>query len=241
MNVSDLIKKIESTNRLSSLDIFESKERIYSFINPYSYHLFRKNSNKYLAMDGLFVDGIFMCMIINFLFHLKIKRKSFDETSMAKDLLEYSNNAGKSIYFIGAKENEIENAIKVYKKTYRNIKFVGYRNGYFVNKEEYFESVYDIINLNPDYIIVGMGAIKQENFLLELKNKGYRGIGFTCGGFIHQSSNGAKYYPSWINKYNLRAFYRLYKEKHTRKRLYNVIIEFPLLFFKDFIKTKYNV
>mgnify|MGYP000060826451 CR=1 FL=1 len=48
---------------------------------------------------------------------------------------------------------------------------------------------------------------------------GYQGIGFTCGGFVHQTAmNRMHYYPNWVDKMNLRFVYRMYKEKHTRTR-----------------------
>lgn len=33
-----------------------------------------------------------------------------------------------------------------------------------------------------------MGILAQENFLLKVKQAGFEGIGFTCGGFIHQTA-----------------------------------------------------
>ena len=33
-----------------------------------------------------------------------------------------------------------------------------------------------------------MGTVVQEDFLFKAKQAGYNGIGFTCGGFIHQTS-----------------------------------------------------
>ena len=44
--------------------------------------------------------------------------------------------------------------------------------------------------------------------------------------------------PKWVNKYNLRAFYRLFHEKGLWCRLYNVLIEFPILFTWDTLRTK---
>ena len=79
----------------------------------------------------------------------------------------------------------------------------------------------------------------QEQFALDLKSRGYNGIVFTCGGFLHQSANDINYYPEWINKYNLRAFYRIVKEKGLWARLYNVLIQFPILFTWDSIRTKF--
>lgn len=83
-----------------------------------------------------------------------------------------------------------------------------------------------------------MGSPLQEQFALDLKKSGYNGVVFTCGGFLHQTARGIKYYPEWVNKYNLRAFYRLFHEKGLWGRLYNVLIEFPILFTFD---TVFNI
>ena len=73
---------------------------------------------------------------------------------------------------------------------------------------------------------------------MDLKKAGYKGIVFTCGGFLHQTSDNINYYPEWVNKYNLRAFYRLFHERGLVKRLFNVLLEFPILFIIDTIQTK---
>ncbi|MDE6028555.1 MAG: WecB/TagA/CpsF family glycosyltransferase, partial [Muribaculaceae bacterium] len=127
---------------------------------------------------------------------------------------------------------------KQIRSAYPEMKIAGFRNGYFSSKEERQEEIRHIIELNPDFTIVGMGITLQENFALDLRKAGYKGIVFTCGGFLHQTVENINYYPAWINKYNLRAFYRLYKEKGLFKRLYYVLLEFPFLFTYDSLKTK---
>ena len=71
----------------------------------------------------------------------------------------------------------------------------------------------------------------QEKFLLKVKKMGYQGIGFTCGGFVHQTAmNRMHYYPDWVDKMNLRFVYRMYKEKHTRTRYLQAAFLFPVRF-----------
>ena len=123
--------------------------------------------------------------------------------------------------------------------TYHNIKIVGFRNGYFTSEVERNQEIDHILNINPGFVIIGMGSPIQEKFIIDLKNAGYEGIAFTCGGFLHQTSSSIKYYPDWINRFNLRAFYRLFHERGMFKRLYNVLIEFPILFTYDSIKAKW--
>ena len=90
---------------------------------------------------------------------------------------------------------------------------------------------FPIVELNPDFLIVGMGALMQEKFLLKVKKMGYQGIGFTCGGFVHQTAmNRMHYYPNWVDKMNLRFVYRMYKEKHTRTRYLQAAFLFPVRF-----------
>ncbi|MDE6444898.1 MAG: WecB/TagA/CpsF family glycosyltransferase [Muribaculaceae bacterium] len=193
-------------------------------------------------MDGLYVDGILMCKLINLIWRKKIPRLSFDMSGMAVDLFSYlnSNSDTKTIYFIGAKQDSLEKSIQHIKESYPNINIKGFRNGYFSSEKERIDAIDNIISLNPDYIIVGMGSPLQEKFCIELKNRGFQGIAFTCGGFLHQTAKRINYYPAWINKYNLRAFYRLANEKGLWGRLWKVFIQFPYLFIADSIRTKFS-
>lgn len=237
MDLSRLIHIISNSEN-NYPQSFSRKGNIYTCINPFSYHIVRKHINLYLQMDGIYVDGIFMCLLIKAIWHNKISRLSFDMTGIAECLFNRLNSNAESIYFIGAQQSQIEATIKNIHSEYPNINISGYRNGYFNTHEERWDVINKIKVLNPDFVVVGMGAPIQEQFALDLKNNGYKGIVFTCGGFLHQTSNHIKYYPDWVNRYNLRAFYRLFKEKGLLKRLYNVLIQFPILFIWDTLKTK---
>lgn len=211
-------------------------------MNPFSYHIVRRHQNIYNKIDGLYVDGMLMCKLINLLWKRHIPRLSFDMSGMAVDLFHRLNGAQESVYFVGAKQEMLEATIRQIRTAYPNINIAGYRNGYFLLPEHREEEIKHIVKLNPDFVIIGMGSPIQERFAIDLKSSGYNGVAFTCGGFLHQTANGINYYPEWVNKYNIRAFYRLYKEKGLFKRLYNVLIEFPILFTLDslvtFLKTK---
>ena len=217
---------------------FSSKGAIYTCVNPFSYHIVRKEREMYNKMDGLYVDGMLMCKLIGLMWNRKIPRLSFDMSGMAVDLFDRLNRNDETIYFVGSKQEVLEATIGQITKTYPNIKIAGYRNGYFLLPEDRDKEIRNIVALNPDFVIVGMGSPIQERFCIDLKEAGYKGIAFTCGGFLHQTAAGINYYPEWVNKYNLRAFYRLFHEKGLWGRLYNVLLEFPILFVWDTIATK---
>lgn len=217
---------------------FSRKGAIYTCVNPFSYHMVRKQQDVFDKMDGLYVDGMLMCKLVNLMWRRNIPRLSFDMSGMAVDLFHRLNNNDETVYFIGAKQKDLEATIKQIHMTYPDINIAGFRNGYFLLPEDRMKEIKNIVSTNPDFVIVGMGSPIQEQFCIDLKKAGYKGIAFTCGGFLHQTAEGINYYPKWINKYNLRAFYRLFHEKGLWGRLYNVLIEFPILFTYDTIKTK---
>lgn len=217
---------------------FTRKRAVYTCVNPFSYHLVRKAYGLFNQMDGLYVDGILMCKLIGWMWGKRIPRLSFDMSGMAVELFNRLNNNTETIYFLGSKQDELEATVRQIQSGYPKIHIAGYRNGYFKTDEERIKVIHKIIELNPDFTIIGMGSPLQEQFCIDLKNAGYQGIAFTCGGFLHQTANRLNYYPTWVNKYNLRAFYRLFHEKGLWGRLYNVLIQFPTLFFWDSLQSK---
>lgn len=241
MNNREFVQKIVDSASTYPVRTFETVDgSVYTCVNPFSYHLVRRHKELYGLMDGLFVDGMTMCWLIRLLWGKRIPRLSFDMSGIAVDLFSYLNTSDvdRSIYFIGTRQDTLEATIKQFKTGYPEMNIAGYRNGYFINSDDRQKAISEIIETDSDFTVVGMGSPLQEQFALELKNAGYKGIVFTCGGFLHQSANSINYYPEWINKYNLRAFYRLFHEKGLWSRLYNVLIEFPILFTWDTMLTK---
>lgn len=228
---STLVKKIISTETNHLNELFTTKGKIYTFLNPVSYLTALNNKNIFDEFDGIFADGSLLVLAIKSLYGKTITRRSFDMTSLAPELLRFVEKYQKSLYIVASKQEQIENAIIILKKKYPTLIFSGFRNGYFSSEKEMNVEIQHIIKQKPDFIIVGMGTLKQEKFLLKVKSAGFQGIGFTCGGFIHQTStNQINYYPEWINKLNLRFIYRMYKEKHTRKRYIQAAFLFPIKF-----------
>jgi len=232
--MSKLISQILNTN-LSSLDeIFAQKNKIYTFLNPVSYILASDHENDYEDFDAIFADGSILVAFIRLFYGTKVIRRSFDMTSVAPALFDYAQKNNKTVYVIASKQEEVEKAIYVIKDRYPALNFIAYRNGYFKSDIEEQEEMSKILQLQPDFLIVGMGVLKQETFLTQVRKMGFSGTGFTCGGFIHQTSKDEiDYYPKWIDKYNLRFIYRIFKEKHTRKRYLKAAFVFPFIFLKD--------
>ena len=229
-----LVNKILSTEKYSVNQIFESKGKVYTFLNPVSYLTALDNKELFGQMDGIFADGGLLVKAIKMLYAKVVTRRSFDMTSMAPELFAYALEHDKTIYIVASKQEQVEKAVEIFQERYPEVKFAGYRNGYFSSEEEMDKEAKHITELKPDFLIVGMGSLMQEKFLLKVKNAGYQGIGFTCGGFIHQTSkNEIDYYPAWVDKTNLRFVYRMWKEPHTRKRYVMAGLLFPARFIAE--------
>lgn len=231
---SVLVNKIVKTDSWSNELLMETRGKVYTFLNPVSYLDALKNKEMFARFDGIFADGSLLVSAIRLLYGQKVKRRSFDMTSLAPELLSYAKKHGKSVYIVASRQEQVKKAVGIFKERYPKLSVAGYRNGYFVSEKEQEEEARHIVDVNPDFLIVGMGALMQERFLLKVKDAGYRGIGFTCGGFIHQTANNEiDYYPVWVDRMNLRFLYRMFKEKHTRKRYAQAALLFPARFIAE--------
>lgn len=229
--VSTLVKNIISTEQQTINQFLSTQGKIYTFLNPVSYLTALNNKKVFEQFDGIFADGSILVAAIRILYGKSITRRSFDMTSLAPELLSYAEQNRKTIYIVASKQEQVEKAVDIFKERYPNLQISGYRNGYFTSDFEMDKEAKHITEINPDFLIVGMGVLMQERFLIKVKLNGFQGIGFTCGGFIHQTSkNEIEYYPAWADKLNLRFVYRMYKEKHTRKRYIQAAFLFPIRF-----------
>ena len=229
-----IIDKIKRTNADDSY----KRNGLHTFINPFSY-LKSRNKGILENFDFIYIDGFLLVSFLGLL-GIKVSRKSFDMTSLAKKVFIDSTDNNKSVYFIGSTKVAIGKFIGIIKRNFPKMNIIGNKNGYFKDDEERKMTIQSIVALNPDVIIVGMGTPFQEVFLMDLSNAGWMGCGYTCGGFIHQTTSGIDYYPIFIDKYNLRWLYRIYDEPKLIKRY---MIYYPIslfLFIFDYLNMKRN-
>lgn len=193
-----------------------------TFLNPYTAYMAKKESNLYNRFDVIGSDG-FLVVLINYLFSCKkTLRVSFDMTSLADVLFTYLETHKQSVYFIGSTEENISRSMIIIQNSFSFLNIVGYHHGFINGQESLIAN--EIIDINPDVVVVGMGALVQDRFAVLLRDLGCRSSIYTCGGFLHQTINRINYYPKWINRLHLRTLYRLIKEPYVWKR---VILYYP--------------
>ncbi len=229
--MSPLIEKIIQTDKQSMEEVLKRGCGIYTFLNPVSYLNALDNKALFADFNGIYADGGLLVKAIKAVYGESVKRRSFDMTSLAPIVFSYAAKTGKKVAIVATKQEMVEKAVENLQKAYPNLNISYYRNGYFKSDAEKDEEAKKITSLSPDILIVGMGIVLQEDFLLRVRKAGFKGLGFTCGGFIHQTAQDkADYYPDWVDTYGLRFFYRMYKEPHTRKRYAKAAFVFPVRF-----------
>lgn len=199
----------------------------YMILMEEKYHTIYENFD-YICSDG--ASPIKLNQIFG---KAKSTRISFDMSSLAGKVLTVLSQNGKGLYVLGTKQEHLEKFITVINDEFKGINIVGYHNGYIKGCEH--EVVVDIMKSGAEVVIIGMGAPLQDIMAVSLKNAGFIGSVYTCGGFIHQASGKLNFWPDWANKYNLRWFYRYFCEKGTIKRLpYSILSLFKYSLFLAF-------
>jgi len=240
LEILDKVKNATNIYTMLEQDIQKTEvgnAKAISFVNPFSYLELRKQDKLLSELDYLYTDAISSAKIFSALFGKTIPRISFDLGSFARHFLEQANKFELPIYFVGAKEHELNQAVNILKKEFPDLNVVGFKNGYFSDDEA---AMGEIIASGAQYVICGMGTPRQDEFACKLKNyhQGQIKQIYTCGGFLLQSSEKLNYYPKFINKYNLRWLYRALSNSHVAKRL---LFSYPKFFFivmYDFFSKK---
>ncbi|WP_223549449.1 WecB/TagA/CpsF family glycosyltransferase [Pseudomonas sp. A-B-19] len=224
--MNNILTKINSHHSGSDIGL-------YTFLNHYSYLLARKNPDLISSFDEIHCDGIVLCLFLR-LIGIHKKRKSFDMTSLAPKIFNLAVLESKSIYFIGGEPKIAQAAVDRIIKAYPQLRVAGIRHGFFISSLEREQNLKEISLKNPDFVIASMGTPYQEQFLIDLKKAGWRGCGYTSGGFFHQTAKaGLRYYPAWVDRFNLRWAFRIADEPKLLKRYTSDFIKFLVLFSYD--------
>lgn len=208
---------------------------LVTFVNPASIAIAERIPGFLAALHqfGLVLpDGIGMAMAASRLSGHEVARISFDSTSLAMPVLSRAAERSTAVALIGGKAGVAGRAAKVLARSFPGIRIAGAWSGYGGMEQ----TVNEVLQADPEIVICGMGAPLQEDFLIRLEAAGWRGAGFTCGGYLDQLCDGMRYYPAWVDRTNLRWAYRLAREpRRLWKRYFFDYGRFALRFASAYI------
>ena len=193
------------------LPVYEGR-KLVTCLTPYYMTLMKEEDYKmYNEFDFIASDGSYPLKINKWVGKPKSIRLSFDMSSMAPVVFNDMIKHNKSLYILGAKPDEIEKSVITIQSHFPGLKVVGYHHGYIKDSKE--EVVKAIVDSGANVCIIGMGAPLQDEMAVRLKKAGFIGSVYTCGGFIHQTTDKILSFPEWSNKLNIRFVYRWFHEK----------------------------
>jgi UDP-N-acetyl-D-mannosaminouronate:lipid I N-acetyl-D-mannosaminouronosyltransferase len=128
----------------------------------------------------------------------------------------------KTFYLLGSEQDIIEKTALKLKQQYRDIRIVGFHNGFIKSNEEYNSIIANIQNKKPDVIFVAMGSPKQEYLMAEMYEK-YPALYQGLGGSFDVYAGKLKRAPNWMIRYNLEGVYRVLKQPRRLNRLIRLL------------------
>lgn len=154
--------------------------------------------------------------------------------------LAHLQDTGQSVYLLGSKPASAEResiaalAARNMQEAYPRLAIAGTHDGYFKEADE-AALVDEINNSGAEFLVVALGAPKQEKFIYkyreQLKNV-KAGIG--VGGSLDVWAGAVKRAPEFYQKYGLEWLYRFIKEPTRIKR----VMQLPLFMIKVLCRGK---
>ncbi|OGH95949.1 MAG: hypothetical protein A2X42_08985 [Candidatus Margulisbacteria bacterium GWF2_38_17] len=121
-----------------------------------------------------------------------------------------------SVFLFGSKPGIAELAAIELEKRYPGLKVVGFHDGYFQDDSKMVE----LINRSgADIVFVGLGAPKQENWLVKNKDKLQPKVAMVIGGSMDVISGTKKRAPQIFQKLNVEWVFRFFQEPSRFMRI----------------------
>lgn len=132
-------------------------------------------------------------------------------------LLELSNKNKKRVFFIGAEEEVIRQAVKNAEEIWPDLEVVGYHHGYFDHSDP--EMIEYVQSLKPDLILVAFGFPRQEKWIYQYLQTAQHGIAVGVGGSFDVLSGKSKRAPKIVQELHIEWLYRLIKQPSRYRRM----------------------
>lgn len=181
-------------------------------MNPIKVILAQKNPvfREYIGTATcIFPDAIGVILALRLLKGIKIKRIPGFELMF--DILEIANRHSLKVTLIGASPSSLDLAEQKLKLAYPNARFVGTQHGYFTDQER-GQVIDNVVANNPDILFVGMGVVKQEALIVEIRKRKAIPLCMTVGGSFDVISNRSPRAPQWLCAIGFEWLYRLIRQ-----------------------------
>ena len=125
--------------------------------------------------------------------------------------LQEAARASLPIYFLGSRQDVLEQASANARENFPGINIAGCHHGFFPAEEE--EAILEeICRLQPALLLVALGVPKQEKWIARYRKRLPPCVVIGVGGSFDVLAGKARRAPFWMQRAGLEWFYRLLKE-----------------------------
>jgi N-acetylglucosaminyldiphosphoundecaprenol N-acetyl-beta-D-mannosaminyltransferase len=135
-------------------------------------------------------------------------------------LLQFAADREWSVYFLGARDEVIREAVARIEKRLPQLRIAGWHHGYFWENEE---EVVDLVHASgADLLFVGITSPRKEQFINRWRSK--LGVRFAMGvgGSFDVVAGKTRRAPEWIQKIGLEWLFRMLQEPRRMAARYIV-------------------
>ena len=244
----------------SKIDCFGSYEKLYDFIQDglktSSHSSYITVNNVHTVIEG-FKKSSFQTIInesylsipdgkpLQIIGRLKGNKeisRLFGPTVMEK-FIDWGRTDKICHFFIGSTEANLHKLKTIIETKYPGTKIVGMISPPYKSSTEWDnqEFIRTINEANPDFIWVGLGAPKQEQWIYEQCKNINKGILFGIGAGFDYLTGNTKHAPQWMKNLSLEWLYRLIQEPgRLWKRYLFTIPPFPFFASLELVGVKFK-
>lgn len=129
-------------------------------------------------------------------------------------------------YFLGGSQTALDALRAKLLSLEPALEIVGMHHGYFSSQDE-DGIIAEINRQNPDFIWVGLGTPKQQQWIHQFKQKIRRGVIFAVGFAFDVNAETKRDAPSWMQRFGLTWIFRILSEP---RRLLGRYLKYNTLF-----------
>jgi N-acetylglucosaminyldiphosphoundecaprenol N-acetyl-beta-D-mannosaminyltransferase len=207
VNIKNISRKIT--------DIFNQKDKkknIIFYVNAHSMNVAFKRPSFKLTLNQanmIYCGGLGPVMAARLLNSIKLIKTTTPD--FIHKVFRYMEKHNKSVFFLGSKDEILDEMILKISKEFPNLDIKGSYNGYFSNVEN-AELIKKLNRLKPDLLLVGMGSPKQEEWIISNYKHINAKVFWSVGAIFEVLSGKYKRLPKIFNDYGFEWIFRLIQE-----------------------------
>ncbi len=206
------------------LALSEKRRKHITFVNPHCFNVAAKDADYQSILkraDAVFPDGVGV-RLAGSMIGAEV-RENVNGTDLFPILCDRAQQAGKSLFLLGAAPGVSEVAKKRVLALFPDLKILGAWHGFFEEGTEEEEQIISAINhMRPDLLLVARGVPTQEKWIERNLPRLNVGVAMGVGGLFDFYSGRIPRAPIWVRELGFEWLWRFGQEPRRMFRRYLV-------------------